>query len=259
MVGMAARRSPIDDDRHQAIAIALDGLIHSDELGDIAARLAPLQPRHNTFPAEVLVDVAADAIMFSGASRQRPIEFEGIRERHLPDGIAQTKAEHHKSMFALRAAAMLHGGVDPGLLDEVQWWRTDDLWYWSLEALAAYVRAAADLRRDTAIRLNSTRRSTQWTGSSTSAITSASRWALVPRSLLLSVGAVLGDRHHRRPCHPARCSAVVADFAVDEVHIENADIAVVLFRPIKHDEREKHREFLDCWRPTRWRGRPYAQ
>ena len=144
LVSVAARRSPTDNDRHQAIAIALDGLSHSDELGDIAARLAPLHPRHNTFPAEVLVDLAADAIMFSGASRQRPIEFEGIRERYLPDAIAQTKAEHHKSKFALRAAAMLHGGVDPGLLDEVQWWRTDDLWYWSLEALAAYVRAAAD-------------------------------------------------------------------------------------------------------------------
>jgi len=26
----------------------------------------------------------------------------------------------------------------------VQWWRSDDLWYWSLEALVAYVRAAAD-------------------------------------------------------------------------------------------------------------------
>ena len=49
-----------------------------------------------------------------------------------------------KSNFALRAAAMLHGGVEPGLLDEVQWWQTDDTWYWSLEALVAYVRAAAD-------------------------------------------------------------------------------------------------------------------
>lgn len=39
---------------------------------------------------------------------------------------------------------MTHGGVDPGLLDEVQWWRTDDLWFWSLEALAVYVRAAAE-------------------------------------------------------------------------------------------------------------------
>ena len=39
---------------------------------------------------------------------------------------------------------MLRGGVDPGVLDEVQWWRSDDLWYWSLEALVAYVRASAD-------------------------------------------------------------------------------------------------------------------
>jgi hypothetical protein len=30
---------------------------------------------------------------------------------------------------------MLHGGVDSRLLGEVQWWRTDDLWCWSLEAL----------------------------------------------------------------------------------------------------------------------------
>jgi hypothetical protein len=35
--------------------------------------------------------------------------------------------------------------VGPGLLDEVQWWRTDELWFWSLEALAVYVRAAAEL------------------------------------------------------------------------------------------------------------------
>jgi hypothetical protein len=45
--------------------------------------------------------------------------------------------------YALRDAAMLHGGP-PALLDEVQRWRSDDLWYWSLQALADYVRAAAD-------------------------------------------------------------------------------------------------------------------
>jgi hypothetical protein len=103
-----------------------------------------LHPRHNTFPGEVLVDLAADAIGVSGATRQSPLEFEGIRDRYLPEAVAHTKAQHHKSKYARRAAAMLHGGVDPGLLDEVQWWRSDDLWYWSLEALAAYIRAAAD-------------------------------------------------------------------------------------------------------------------
>jgi hypothetical protein len=124
--------------------IALNGLAHAEELSEIAARLAPLHPRHDTFPGEVLLDLAADAIAVSGASRRSPILFEGIRERYVPDGTAHTKAEHHKSKFALGAAAMLHGGVDPGLLDEVQLWQTDDLWYWSLEALVAYIRASAD-------------------------------------------------------------------------------------------------------------------
>lgn len=141
---MAVRRSPTGGDRDAAICIALGGLFRGDDLSDVAARLAPLHPQHNTFPAEVLLELAADAINVSGATRRSPIMFQGIRERYLPDGTAHTKAQHHKSKFALRAAAMLHGGVDPGVLDEVQWWRTDDVWYWSLEALAAYVPAAAD-------------------------------------------------------------------------------------------------------------------
>ena len=39
---------------------------------------------------------------------------------------------------------MIRAGVDPGLLDEVVWWQGDDLWVWALDALAVYVRAAAD-------------------------------------------------------------------------------------------------------------------
>lgn len=53
----------------------------------------------------------------------------------LPEDWAHTKAQHHKAEDALRAAAMVRAGVDPGLLDEVTWWRTDDLWFWALEAL----------------------------------------------------------------------------------------------------------------------------
>lgn len=144
MLSMATRHKPTAGDRDRAIEIALNGMARGDDLGDLAARLAPTHPRHNTFPAEVLLDLAADAIGVAGATRRSPIEFEGIRDRYLPEGVASSKAEHHKSEFALRAAAMLHGGVDPGLLDEVQRWRTDDLWYWTLEAHVVYVRAAAD-------------------------------------------------------------------------------------------------------------------
>jgi hypothetical protein len=35
---------------------------------------------------------------------------------------------------------MTRGGVDLGLLEEVQWRRTDDLGFWSLEPLAVFVR-----------------------------------------------------------------------------------------------------------------------
>jgi hypothetical protein len=41
------------------------------------------------------------------------------------------------------AAAALHGGTDPDLLDEVAWWQSDDFWQYALFAAVAYVRAAA--------------------------------------------------------------------------------------------------------------------
>jgi hypothetical protein len=103
-----------------------------------------LHPKHNTFPGEVLLELAADAIDESGASRDAPIEFEGIRERYLPECTAHTKAQHQHSKYALRAAAMIRAGVDPGLLDEVIWWQSDDLWIWALDALVVYVRVAAE-------------------------------------------------------------------------------------------------------------------
>ena len=69
MVGVAARLAPTDDDRDKVIEIALTGLAHDDEVNEIAALLAPLHPRHDTFPAEVLLNLAADAIGVSGATR----------------------------------------------------------------------------------------------------------------------------------------------------------------------------------------------
>jgi hypothetical protein len=57
-----------------------------------------LQPGNNTFPARFL-DLAADAIEISGATRRSPLEFDGIRDRYLPDGVAHTKAQHHESKY----------------------------------------------------------------------------------------------------------------------------------------------------------------
>jgi hypothetical protein len=144
VVLMAKERKPTPEDRTAVIRVALSGVADDLELGQLAALLAPLHPRNNTFPGEVLLELAADAIEEAGATRERPLEFEGIRRRHLPEDRAHTKAQHHKAEYALRAAAMVRAGVDPGLLDEVSWWRTDDLWFWALEAMVIYLRAAAE-------------------------------------------------------------------------------------------------------------------
>jgi hypothetical protein len=124
--------------------VALAGIAAGDDLTTLTSALGALHSEHDIFPGEVLLELAADAIEEAGASRERPIEFAGIRERYLPECTAHTKAQHHKSEFAIRAAAMIRAGVDPGLLAEINWWRNDDLWMWALDALVIYVRAAAD-------------------------------------------------------------------------------------------------------------------
>jgi hypothetical protein len=142
--GRGVAKAPASEDHVEVVRIALAGLAVGDDLGEISRRLEPLHPKNNTFPGELLLELAADAIEESGASRQQPIEFEKIRERYLPECTVHTKAQHHKSEYAIRAAAMLRAGVDPGLLAEVIWWRTDDLWFWALDALVVYLRVAAE-------------------------------------------------------------------------------------------------------------------
>jgi hypothetical protein len=141
---MTPRKPPTAEDRVQTIRIALSGIREGTDLGDLRSELYPLHPKHDTFPGEVFLELAADAIELAGASREEPIEFEGIRERFLPECGAHTQVQHQHSKFALRAAAMIRAGVDPGLLDEIIWWHSDDLWVWALDALAVYARVAAD-------------------------------------------------------------------------------------------------------------------
>jgi hypothetical protein len=141
---MTPRKSPTAEDRVQAIRIALLGIGAGADLGDLRFELFALHPKNDTFPGEVFLELAADAIEEARASREEPIEFEGIRERFLPECTAHTKVQHQHSKYALRAAAMIRAGVDPGLLDEVIWWQSDDLWVWTLDALAVYVRVAVD-------------------------------------------------------------------------------------------------------------------
>jgi len=78
------------------------------------------------------------------------VALEGIRERFLPE-CAFRGRDRHKLQFAVLAAAALRGGAEPGLLDEVARWKTDDFWQYALFAAVANIRAAAD-RADVPVR-----------------------------------------------------------------------------------------------------------
>ena len=122
--------------------VLLDGLARDADIFALASELAPLHPRDDTFPGEVFIRVAADALDWCGASRADPLPLEGLRERFLPETAFRGR-ENTKLQYAVLAAAALQGGAEPDLLDEVAWWQTDDFWQYALFAAVAYIRAAA--------------------------------------------------------------------------------------------------------------------
>ncbi len=122
----------------------LADLSSGQEFDTIIEGLAVVHPKDNTFPAEELLELAADAIEESGVTRSHPIDYERIRENYLPERVFRGKVEHHRSHYALRAAAMIRGGVYPDLLDEVGSWHNDDLWFYAFFALVIYMRIAAE-------------------------------------------------------------------------------------------------------------------
>ena len=140
---MPARKQPTPQDTVTARRVLLDGLARDADIFELVSELAPLHPRDNTFPGEVFLRLAADALDWCEASRADPLSLEGLRERFLPECTFRGR-QNKKLQYAVLAAAALHGGTDPDLLDEVAWWQTDDFWQYALFAAVAYIRAATN-------------------------------------------------------------------------------------------------------------------
>jgi len=115
---MPARKRPTPEDTVTARQTLLDGLARDVDIFDPLSELAPLHPRDNTFPGEVFIRLAADALDWCGASRANPLPLEGLRERFLPECTFRGR-QNKKLQYAVLAAAALQGGTDPDLLEEV--------------------------------------------------------------------------------------------------------------------------------------------
>lgn len=110
-LGMPARKRPTPQDAATARRLLLNGMARDTGVSELAGELAPLDPRGNTFPGEVLLQVAADALEWCGASRADPLALEGMPERFLPE-CAFRGRENKKLQFTVLAAA-LRGGAEP--------------------------------------------------------------------------------------------------------------------------------------------------
>ncbi len=141
---MAPESGSRDEDVFHAARLGLLGVIADRDLDSIMLRLRDRHPSNNTFPAEVLLELAAEAIEESGASPAEPIQYEGMRDRYLPANDFHGKLRQHKSNYALMAAAMIRAGIYPDLLDEARGWGIDDMWEYAFYALVLYVRVAAE-------------------------------------------------------------------------------------------------------------------
>lgn len=140
---MAPERDATKKTRADALRVALGGLASSDDPESIVDRLAELY-RDDPFAGEDLLKLAVDAIEESGVSVSDPIDYAGIRERYLPECRFRGKRQHHKSHFALTAAATWRAGVHPDLDSEADYWGMEGFWMYAFYALVIYLRMAAE-------------------------------------------------------------------------------------------------------------------
>jgi hypothetical protein len=96
---MPARKRPTAQEAVTARRVLLDGLSRDADIGELAGELGPLHPRNDTFPGEVLLRLAADALEWCAATRADPLPLEGLRERFLPE-LTLRGRENRKLQYA---------------------------------------------------------------------------------------------------------------------------------------------------------------
>jgi hypothetical protein len=129
---MPGRKRPTSEDAVAARRALLDGLARDADIFEVLNGLSSLHPRNDTFPGEVFLHLAADALEWCGASQAEPLPLEAFRGR-----------QNAKLQYAVLVAAAVRGGTEPDLLDEVVSWQADDFWEYAMYAAVAFIRAAA--------------------------------------------------------------------------------------------------------------------
>jgi hypothetical protein len=139
------KRRPSQEDARQAVSLLLGAVETGADIFDRLDEVRLLHPKNNTFPGEVFMRLAADALTLVGVSADAPMSDEGLLRRYLPEARFRGR-DNSKIRYAMLAVAATHGGVEVDLLDEVVYWSTDDFWSYAAFAAVAWIRAVSDQR-----------------------------------------------------------------------------------------------------------------
>ena len=139
---MGEMGAPREDDRVEVLSRFLSGLARGADANQLTADIAELHRRNSTFPGEVLMELAADALDLADYGRDRRVEYRTLLTKHLPEVEFRGK-EHRRIQYTVLTAFALQGGLEPDLLDEVTYW-IEQYWQYALFAAVAVVRASAE-------------------------------------------------------------------------------------------------------------------
>ena len=118
---------PTDTARVDAKRVMLAGIARTEPLNDVFEQLRRYRDYAFPFPADLLVEIAADALTIAGATRATPVSLSDAHRRYLPEWNIRGNTAHNKSRVAIELAVALHGGIVPDYDAVAIWWRVQDL------------------------------------------------------------------------------------------------------------------------------------
>jgi hypothetical protein len=141
-----AQRVHVDPDllHLRAQVAVLAGLTRGDDVFDLQSAVAPYEVPDHFTPDVAMLDLAVTALELACPHGAERLEYEGLRERYLPEVTFRDRIDHRSSQYAIYAAASMRGGLQPDLLNDAGWWQRRRLWTYAVFTVVIYARAAAE-------------------------------------------------------------------------------------------------------------------
>lgn len=121
--------------------MALEAVASSD---DVPQGLRPTDEQAFPFPADVLIELGADALALAGATRSDPVSLHDFADRHLREFDIRGNTARQKLAAAQHLVVATHAGLVPDYFGTAGWWQHQDLESHSYLVLVGMIRVASD-------------------------------------------------------------------------------------------------------------------